>query len=365
MNILFISRTGDSLGLAMRCKDEDYSVSMFIEDPLSSSVGDGIIDKPSFSRRLVKKSGECIASCVNSLLSETKPDLVVVDFGLGKVADYIRERKILVFGGSYWTDILSANKSYASSIFRRMGLKEWKGEKGIKVECGMWWNGIFPFFYFTCWNKEHLFLHNIGPKISSAGYIASYLPFHNRLVTDSITGIEHLLKKSHLNGCISLSLVATEDKLYAVSFTTSFLYLPSLLEIYKGSATELLMTTANSYKPAGHVSEDYILSLLLSIPPFPSPVISPTNTIIEGICPANLKHLYFLDVRKEGDNYYNANSSGKLMWISARGRNVRECRKRVMNTISNLSVDSAQYRVDVTADFTKDEDTLKMWNYLI
>jgi len=72
-----------------------------------------------------------------------------------------------------------------------------------------------------------------------------------------------------------------------------------------------------------------------------------------------------MDVCKNGAGYESAGLSGRLMMVSARGRNVGECKKRVMKTISNLEIGDVQYRVDSTHRVLLEESKLKGWNYLI
>jgi phosphoribosylamine-glycine ligase len=361
MTLLFISREGDSLGLAMRCISEDFSIFFYTEDESASFVGNGIVTKPAFSKHLLSRSQECIASNVNQLLTEIKPDLVIVDGeGMGKVADYIKEQNIPVFGSSHWSDTISSNADYAGSVMKRVGIDRWKKEDGIHIEVGMWWNGIQFLSPFLVWNEDRFMTSSLGCRVESASNIISSLPFTSKLIGEGVGKMERLLKKSKFRGILSMECVVTKGKVYGISFTTSTLFLPSLLELYKGSVTELLLAVANGRKSDGEFTTDYALSLLLSTPPYPCPTNGYVKTAISGVSPFNLKHLYMVDVEKYGDSYGNAGVSGKLMWVSARGRDVGEAKKRVMKTISNLTITDVQYRVDSTTRISIEEKKLKL-----
>jgi len=363
MTILFISQFGDSLGLAMRCQSEGYSTFIFTENPTLS--GDGIISRPSFSRHVINRAGDCIASNTNQLLSETKPDLVIIDgYGLGKVADYIREQNLPVFGSSHWTDTLSTDPTYVRDILRRVGLDQWKGEEGVKVEVGVWWNGLSSLFPFIVWNEDRFLTGSLGCRVDSASNIITSLPSNHRLIVEGVGKMERLLKKSKFRGLISLQCVVTKSKVYGVSFTTFTLYLSSLLELYKGSVTDLLLAVSTGRKSTGEMTTDYALSLLLSVSPFPNSATESTNTAVKGVSPSNLRHIYFMDVCKNGAGYKSAGSNGRLMMVSARGRDVGEAKKRVMKTISNLDIIDVQYRVDPTTRYQLEEGKLIEWNYL-
>ena len=360
MTLLFISQSGNSLGLAMRCLSEGFSVIFYTEDETSAFVGNGLVDKPSFFKHLINRGGDCIASNTNQLLSETSPDLVIIDgYGLGKVADYIREQNLPVFGGSHWTDTLSTDPAYVRDILRRVSIDQWKGEEGVKVEVGVWWNGLQSLFPFIVWNEDRFLTGSLGCRVNSASNIITSLPSNHRLIVEGVGKMERLLKKSKFRGLISLECVVTKSKVYGVSFTTSTLYLSSLLELYKGSVTDLLLAVSTGRKSTGEMTTDYALSLLLSVPPFPSPHSpTPLETAIKGISPSNLRHIYFMDVCKNGAGYESAGLNGRLMMVSARGRDVGEAKKRVMKTISNLYIEDVQYRVDSTTRYQSEERKL-------
>jgi len=366
MTLLFISRIGDSLGLAMRCLSEGYSILFYTEDESASFLGNGIVEKVAFSKHLLNQREECVASNIHQLLTETKPDLVVVDGeGMGKVADYIKEQGVSVFGSSHWTDSLCSNESYAREVMKRVGIERWKGEEGVKLECGVWWNGLSSISSFVVWNEDRFMTSSLGPLIDSASNIISCPHLHTELVENGVGKMERLLKKSKFRGILSLSSIVTKSKLYAISFTTSTLYLSSLLELYKGSVVELLLAVSNARKSDGEFTTDYALSLLLSVPPFPSPSNGCVKTLVKGVSPSNLRHLYMMDMQKNGDVYESGGRDGKLMFVSARGRDVGEAKKRVMKTISNLDIDNVQYRVDPTTRISIEEKKLLEWGYLI
>jgi phosphoribosylamine-glycine ligase len=367
MTILFVSREGKSLGLAMRCASEGYSIIFYTEDERAAFIGNGLVNKPIFSKHLLSQTEGCIASNVNQLLSETSPDLVVTDGeGMGKIADYIREQKLLVFGSCNWTDAISTTNEYAREVSKRVGIDRWKGEPGIRVECGFWWNGVQSLFPFLIYNEDRFMTDSLGPLIPSSSHISQSISMESKLIRDGIGKMERLLKKSKFHGLLSLSCLLTKGKLYGISFSTSTLFLSSLLELYKGSVTDLLLAVATGRKSDGEMTTDFALSLLLSIPPYPSHPSGYNRTVVKGISPSNLRHLYLIDMMKgEGDEYVSAGTGGELMRVVARGRDVGECKKRISKTISNLGIVDVQYRTDPTRRFQVDNEKLREWNYLI
>ena len=348
MTLLFISKEGFNLGLAMRCASEGYSIIFYTEDEAAAFVGNGIVSKPNFSKHLLNRNEECISSNVNQLLSETKPDLVVIDSSsLGKVADYVREQNISVFGSSHWSDTLSTSLTYTSNIFQRLGISKWEREAGTRVECGIFWNGMQTVASFQGWNEERFLTGSLGQQVESAGNVVQFLPFTSRLYIEGIGKLERLLKKTKFRGLLTLSCIVTKSKLYGISLSSLPTFLPALLETYKGSVTDLLLSVSMGRKYEGQFTTDYALSILLSIPPYPTATLTNSGSAIRGVSPSNLRHLYLMDIKKEGDVYESAGTSGSLCYVTARGRDVQEAKKRAYKTISNLEVEDGQYRIDV------------------
>jgi hypothetical protein len=121
MNILFISQSGSFLGLSSRVRSEGYTSYLYLPSP--SSLGDGIISKPSFSKPLTRPTGEVISSNIETLLKETNPSLVVFDGrGFGTVADYLSKKSIPVLGSCRWADEASTNLLYSSQLLKSVGV---------------------------------------------------------------------------------------------------------------------------------------------------------------------------------------------------------------------------------------------------
>ena len=364
MNILFISKGGEELGIAMRCADEGYSVILFVEDDNYSLVGDGIVNKSKFPKHITNLNGSCIASSTNQLIELEKPNLVIsTSPGMGRVVDYLREQGIETFGGGHWADTLSNGGGYSVKILNRIGVNVWDGESGIKVSCGAWWNGFRLSSPYISFNENYFLTGSIGSLIPSAGNISHHISPESKIFKNTIGKMERLLKKTKFKGNISISCTVSRNNIYGTLFITSSLFLPSLLEAYKGSVTELLSAIVAGREPKGKFTTDYTLSIPITIPPYPFHVPSTNaSTEIEGVCLSNLKHLYLKDVRKDGDNYGSVGN--ELMVVSARGRDINEARKRAYKTIPNLSIQSIQYRVDIGERAIKDEKTLGGWGYL-
>ena len=325
MNILFISHEGDSLGLAMRCQEEGHPTTIYLPEEDAKCIGDGLIEKPLFNKPIRKLNESCLATNTNELLKEVKPDLVVFDsIGYGKVAEFIREKGIVVFGSSVWSDLLVKDEDYSNQIRRRIKLE-------LSDEYVVLWNGSSICASFSIKNEKRLMTGGLGREVESSGLIIT-----SHLKSETNNEIEKILKRVKFRGVLSISQ----------SFSSSLIYLFPILETYKGSVADFLFSIASGKKFEGEVTQDYALSLLISIPPYPYHIPC-RNVNVGGINECNLKHLYLVDVAKPVGVYETTGSSGKVGWVAARGRSIKEARRRVYKTISNLSIDDVQYRMDI------------------
>ena len=365
MNILFVSHDGDSLGLAMRTREEGHPTTLYIENERAAFVGNGLVVKPAFARHLLKLNGEAVASSINQLISETSPDLIIIDSArLGKVGDYLREKGRVVFGGSKWSDTLESSSGYASSVLRRIGIKTIELElAGVEVECGAWWNGIELLSPYLALNEKRFMTGSLGCLVESAGNIVLSLPTKSLLFKKSMELMKGMLKKSKWRGAISIKLILNESDLGGVGFTVSTLYFPSLLETYKGSTVDLLWSIASGKRFEGEFTTDCALSLLLSIPPYPLSMPAKNETLL-GVSPSNLRYLHLLDVTKMVEVYETAVSDGRVAWVTARGRNIGEAKKRAYKTATNLQVTDLQYRTDIGDNAIVKLRKLREWKWI-
>ena len=344
MNILFISRDGDSLGLAMCTKQEGYPTTLHIDSEKAEEccVGSGLVDRTTYYKRLVRANGECVGANIDTLLTLTKPDVVIIDtLGLGKVADYLREKGVPTFGGSYWSDSLSTNREYSEEVCKRLQLPT----LAQPIVLSVLWNGSTILSPFLLVNTSRFMTGELGKDVDSCGQLLLSSQYVSAL-KPLLQSIERLLKKVKFRGLLSIHLHPTNPP----HFSSTPLFLPSILEVYKGSLTDLLISVASGKKWEGMVTNDYALAVLLSIPPYPYVIDVRKDVVLDGYNEYNSSHIHLIDACRPIENVTNANGDGRVGWVTARGRDVREARKRVYSTLANLRIEEAQYRVDLGSE---------------
>ncbi len=108
MKVLIHSSSGDSGGLAYMMQREGAQVQIYIKDPFSRRVMEGIVPH--------------VASMEEGL--KNKPDFVLFDLnGDGKLADKIRKDGFSVVGGSELSDRLEMDRSYGAKVAKQFGIK--------------------------------------------------------------------------------------------------------------------------------------------------------------------------------------------------------------------------------------------------
>ena len=255
-------------------------------------------------------------------------------------------------------------------------LKMWKSDKcdfelqevveGVEVSCELWWNGLHSSVHNITFEEKKFMNDNIGPAIGCAGNVVKMVSPKMRIVKEGIGKMERLLKKTTYRGPIDLNMIATPTKLYGLEFTVRMGYdaIQALFELHKGSTTEFLYNIASGGRNGGEFTSDYSIAVRLSIPPYPYDDGEAEEGVpIIGVNNNNAKHVWWGDAMKDDRDYVSAGAYGSPLSVTARGRDVQECRRRVYRTIDNLTIPQVQYRTDIGERVTKDEKTLKSWGY--
>jgi len=427
MNVLFISKYGDSLSLAKRVRDEGHREFFYILDQKASSVGEGIVRRVGREVRVANERGEPSPRNILRLLRDCSPELVVFDMvGLGKVASHIREMGYPVFGAGLWADNAELDRAYGYKLMKAAGIKTpptyvfgkgeyekaiefvkregkrfvykpsgnlpvghtyvargvddmvemlrlWKSEAefelqeyidGVEVSCELWWNGFSSFLHNITMEEKRFMEGNIGPNIGCAGNVVKAVSKKHRIVSEGVGRMERLLRKTSYRGPLDLNSIVNEDGLFGLEFTARFGYdaVQALLELYRGSLTGLLFSIATGSSPEEELTGDCSIAVRLSIPPYPHSDDAVKGIPILGV--EDEKHIWFGDAMKREGKYVSAGADGCVCSVTARGENVRECRRRAYRTVSNLIIPQVQYRRDIGTRFTEDFALLRKLQYL-
>ena len=254
--------------------------------------------------------------------------------------------------------------------------------EGVLVSAEIWWNGQSAGMHnWTMEEKKFMAApidediekvtsipkDGVGSTVGCAGDVVSFLSSSKKLVKEGIGRMERLLKKTNYRGPIDLNSIVTKEGIYGLEFTIRLGYdaVQPLLELYKGSITSLLYAIATGSDKKGEIYGGVAIGVRISIPPYPHTEKEVVSDIpIIGTNAENLKHIWWADVKAGSEYYESAGVDGNLGCVTAKGSDVRECRRRVYRTISNLTIPQLQYRTDIGNRVDGDVTKLKDWGYL-
>lgn len=367
MNILFISKEGDSVSLAKRVEDEGHTSHLYITNSTCERAGEGLVNKVDTRQPIINSIGKMIKSSINQLIKDTSPEVVVLDrVGLGGIADYLVEQHIPVVGGAKWADILYLQTPYKFSILKAANLTNNNKpiKDGVRVACEIWWNGTSSQLQNISLVSNKQMSGDVGGKVECGGLVLRSIPKKVSVFRRGVSKIENLLKKTNYKGPITLSSECNKDGMRHTNLFVGFSYnsLQAMLEIYKGSVVELL----HGIGTGGSVStlySDYSTAVHLSLPPYPHKTqVSPTQ--IEGYTKHNDNHIWLKDAMLHDDGLFSGGGYGDLGCVTSHGQTVRESRRRVYRTISNLHIEDVQYRNDIGEGIETKLRLLRSWGYI-
>ena len=269
-------------------------------------------------------------------------------------------------------DDLIGMLEYYSNIKEEFELQE--KVEGIEISSEIWFNGK-EVINVNHTMEEKLFLEgNRGPRAGCMGSVVWIGSESSRLYKEGVGRMLPALKKIDYRGLLDLNTIVTKDKLYGLEFTPRFGYdaLFVLLEMFKGKISDLLYGVAAGITREMTFRSDWGMGIDLCVPPYPlhcEPDMY-KDVLIQGIDEGNKRHLWLYDVYKVGSQHLCAGCGGDIGAVTARGDKVdgyspvRDSKRRVLRTISNLVVPDVMWRRDI-GDRVQDEyKQLQTWGWL-
>ena len=340
---LFLSKQGDSVPIAERIRDEG-SRSVVCTDVI---CGDGLVEKTN--------QGE-------EILSILKPDCTYVDaYGIGKVADGIKSDGMLVLGASRISDLIMSNKNYRKTILKMCSLD--LVSDGIPFTLAGWFNGKSFVCRLFVLEEKYLLDNDVGPKWKSRGCIAMHNIPQNSKFHTVFNSVENYLQGANYRGAISISMRASKTSFGAESIELNFsnALLFAFFDCFKGKIVDLLYGIASGVTQTIQFKNKWMASLGVGLLPI-API--PTGIELVGVKKENKKHLWLIDVVKKDNKYLTAGVHGDVFYISARGDDPRETRRRVYRTAESIKMEGGLYRTDVGKRTLRVLRMLTEWNYI-
>jgi phosphoribosylamine--glycine ligase len=421
MKILMISDTGDGLGIAQHLVSQDNEVAVWIKNHDYDQSGLGIVLRPKTWREklawadfvicdmvgfghledVFRRMGKPYIAC-NPFLdqmelerdkgmqifqklgittpetfafgstSEAKTAILGMDFGLGfvlKPDGNIGTAKTLVIKDKEelaWA--FGTNKENTSMIVQRI-------VEGVEVSTEGWFNGRDFLSPFNHTFEEKRFMEgNLGPNTGCMGNVVLARE-SNKLTKATVERLKPFLSKVGYRGPVDVNCIVNEQGAFALEATARFGYdaIEALVEGLKEPFLDLLFETSMGTKKTMNITEDAMIAVRLSVPPYPAEDVKQKDwgDPIVGINVDNISHLFLCNVfaDHEDNTFKVAPADGLVLKATAHGGKkggdyTSFARDRVYRTLDNIKCSNKQYRLDIGKRVNGDLAKLVSWGWM-
>jgi hypothetical protein len=325
VRVHIVSESGYGVGIALRLSSEGHAVNFQISS--NHANGSGLISGP----------------------GTAMPDVVIYDSDLfGREADLRRQEGMKVLGTSHWSQTMADDPGYADKVIQLAGWNRAESPDGINLYLTFWFNGVNFVASYASLVYRRFMAGGHGKDVEFAGAVADFSGLTRQTIEAFQLPLERVLRRTNHRGCVHVHAIINERSYGVRSLSASFNHPLALLyfENSRGTITEnLLKLLDESSKPTEPI-EPWAAGILISAPPFPYNLpLEPT--LVNGIAPGNLKHLWLVDIQKEGEQWKTTGSGGIVGYVTSRGTSVSEATRRAYRTLSNLYIENMQYRDDI------------------
>jgi hypothetical protein len=345
MRFNFVSEKGEGLGLATHLSSEGHAVDLAVGT--NTLLGEGIVKRV-------------------SQIPQQVSDVYVFDSDImGQEADEYREAGYRVLGASHWSEMLSKDPDYMAKVIKLIGWDQDTVTNGINLYITTWFNGAHFISTYASLVYRRFMSGGRGPDVNFTGVVGNFYQPCERIEREILQPLSRVLKRVNHKGCFHTHAIITGDKFSVKEVSASFTS-PLSLILYENTKTSksdiLLKLFDETSKPIVSLDQ-WAVGLLVSVPPYPY-MENPQSVIIKGLQEPALKHLWFVDAMKEGNEWKTAATNGKLGYVTSRGASVHEAVKRVYRTVGNFQIRDIQYRDDVGTNLNSLLDNLKSYGWL-
>ena len=365
LRILFISAKGDGLGVATHLSSEGHNVHFVMNK--ESSVGKGVVEEQSVVvNDLTSFNPDITPHVITRLLANHTPDMVMFDSPqYGRTADYVRTCGMRVLGASQWASTIDTNELYEQTIIESMGWNVKPNPKHTDAYVTCWFNGQRYMSFYTSVVYHRFMSGGVGPDLGITGVISNFSSPTRRMNEEILDPLSKVLKKVNHRGCFHIHL-KVDDKGFSVDSITAALDSPLALVLFENSqvhTSDILVRLFDENSHEIRTLDPWAMAVLISVPPYPY-ASDNRKIVLGGVEPANLKHLWLKDVQTGVTGWTTTGLHGSVGYVTARGTDTNECRRRVYRTIKNLRVPDLQYRNDIGKDTFFLTDALRKSGWL-
>ena len=421
--ILFVSRWGEILDVALAVKNEGHHVKLFIEDRACREIGYGFVQKSADWRKHISWA-----------------DYIVFDYtGYGEECEKLRAEGKLVFGGSPYTDSLELDRNFGQVELKRHKIKtlaskdfysfsdaiayiqthpnayvlkpsgttqelkqllfvgnddrgldvirmlyayekSWGDRfgtfqlqhkvKGVEVSIGAYFNGC-QFLQPVNITFEHkkLFPKELGVSTGEMG-TSMFWTLDSPLFQKTLKPFESTLAQKNFRGHIDVNCIVNGNGVYPLEFTSRFGF-PQVF-IQRAGLSEpisaLLMGVADGTKNQIQVKKGFQVGAYIVVPPFPYDdkktfeLFSKDAVIV--FKKDQKEGVHPMHVKMVNDQWLITGNTGIAVLVTGTGITMRDAQRNMYNRMKNVIVNNGYYRTDIGDRWLEDSDKLWSWGLL-
>jgi len=326
LSVLAITHKGEGTGLLRRISDEGNIAKVYF----TNGRGEDFF----------KHSGVKVVNNPPEA-AESADVILYLNTGFGSLTQTLDKPGRLVLGGGRGQEFF-VTQIGQDAIQTLLG-NEYEGMGVLAKVIGYFDNG-FKDLFFLSFPYLQLFDNEKGEVTPGVGGITIQINKNSKLVKESLEKLTLLLKTNNYKGFFGLLLVIGETSFAPigpiVSLGVSFPF--EIFEFFKTPVSDLLFRLAKNEEVPIAYFDHFTGSVGLSVPPFPHDLNYKYNGVkfLDIKHPAVLKHIFIEDFKSCSTNF--------LGWVTARGKDLNETRRRLYRTISNIVCNSeVRFREDI------------------
>jgi phosphoribosylamine--glycine ligase len=411
MKILFMSKSGDGLGIAYQIKKEGHDVRFYIKESGYQFAGLGLVERvPSWRPSAGDWADFIIADMVGfGRNAVTLDNFNVPHLGFNPIADMFeldRQKQMQVFNklGVRTPDTFSfSSPSHAEEIADswedpgfvikpsgnietaktymcedeqtyRWALEQYKGSQplivqrivhGVEVSTEGWFNGVDWVKPFNHTFEEKRFLEgNIGPNTGCMGNVVMAAPGKNNQLVENLKRLSPFLRAAKYKGPVDLNTIVNQDGIFALEVTARIGYdaIEALDTLMTDPLSEFLMGIATSAKSVMHIRDEFGIAVRVSVPPYPhsNADVRDRDLPVTGV-DLKTRNVYFTDTYWDKKNKIMrwAAADGVVLKVTGKGKTLNKAQEDVYKTINGIKILGMQYRRDIGSRVAGDIQALK------
>ena len=244
---------------------------------------------------------------------------------------------------------------------------------GIEVGVGAYFNGEH-FLQPACldWEHKHFFTGDLGELTGEMGTIVTYLGAEI-IFKRTLLQLETKLKESGYCGYINLNMIANEEGLWPLEFTSRFGYPGySICAALHQDSWETIFQNMLQKSPLYFAtSAGFSAGVVLNVPPFPYrygyEILSKGLPVLfkPSLTETDQKNLHFNEVAKVNNQLVTSGMIGNIATAVGTGISIAAARQQAYELADKVILPNMRYRKDIGTNLIAgDLQQLIDWGYL-